>query len=79
MRARGDGSSLSKDMEGMFTTLRHGVTAPEPAKLEKKKSLLVGAAKKVKIAALKRLKSEVKTVKSKPKGVRKPRRRYLKV
>ena len=72
MRARCGDGALSKDMEGMFTTLRDGVVAPEITDTKPR-------VKKPKVSVLKKIKSDVKAGKRKPKTVSKPRIRSLEV
>ncbi|XP_046366089.2 uncharacterized protein LOC124141935 [Haliotis rufescens] len=76
VRARCSNGAISKDMEGMFTSLRDGIVSPSPPTT----TITIGAAKKdVKGPKLKKPPASTQRVrKAKPKSTRKPRKKSVK-
>ncbi|XP_071118680.1 uncharacterized protein [Haliotis cracherodii] len=75
VRARCADGALSKDMEGMFTSLRDGIFSPP----QPKTAITISAAKKdVKVPNLKKITSILRVRKPKPKSIRKQRKKSFK-
>ncbi|XP_046566859.1 uncharacterized protein LOC124275375 isoform X4 [Haliotis rubra] len=71
VRARCGDGTLSKDMEGMFTSLRDGIASPVPSTTT---TITSGAAKNdVKTSTLKKIASMQKVRKPKPRSIKRPK------
>ncbi|XP_046566853.1 uncharacterized protein LOC124275374 [Haliotis rubra] len=81
VRARGGDGTLSKDMEGMFTSLRDGIVPPVPSTTSTTTTTKTsGAAKKgVKASTLKKTTFMQTVRKPKPRSIKRPRTTSLKV